>query len=140
MDKKEILYISCVLALLAGAYFFAHRLLFPSPEHFPVYGQPKIDRVKQQMDYMEKNSAAINEQGKREQLKYEREFKKAEPLLKVEMEYFKSIDEQIAKLPPDKRNNQKEIMKIIAKERRIYSRKKLPGQKYPFPKTNSPIY
>jgi len=131
MGKKEIFYVVCAIALLFGAYFFIYSLMFPKPKSFAVYGEPKISKIQQKRDYYEKNSKLLDAKAKREQMKYARELEKIRPLFQVQMKYLKDIDDQIAKLPPNKRNDQNEILKIIAKEREKYMYTRLPGQKGP---------
>ena len=131
MGKKEIFYVVCAIALLIGAYFFIHKLMFPSPRSFAVYTVPQKSKAQRQREYFQKNEKKILAQARRDQIKTAKEYEKIRPYLKIQQEYAKNISVQIAKLPPDKRNNQKEIKKIVDKEREKYMYMKMPGQKSP---------
>lgn len=134
MGKKEILFISCVIALIFGAYFFVHRIMFPPPKSYVSFEKPKVDRMQQERDYIEKNNDLLNARSRMEQAKYERIFKNAKPILELQMQYNDAIAAKIAKLPPSKQRDRKEILKIIQAEREIYMYKKLPGQVHTLPR------
>jgi len=116
MGKKEKFYIICVIALLSGAYFFIHSLMFPKPKSFAVYGEPKIRKIQRQRN----NSELLDARTRREQMKSKREFEKIRPYLKIQTDYLEGVNKQIEKLPSYKRTDQKEIMKVITKEREKY--------------------